>query len=188
MTGDLSPADATYLRTAVDLARRSRRRGNHPFVALLVDAAGVVAAEAENTVVSEHDVTGHAETNLVRIASRRFDRAYLRSCAMYTSTEPCAMCSGAIYWSGISRVIYGLSEAGLLKLTGGHEDNPTMSLPCRDVFAHGQGSIKVVGPALEDEARSVHDGFWNRTGDGEIRDTHIRPLSCTLNWKCDMLT
>ena len=161
MTGDLSPADVTYLRTAMDLARRSRRRGNHPFGALLVDADGVVAAEAENTVVSEQDVTGHAETNLVRIASRRFDRAYLRSCTMYTSTEPCAMCSGAIYWSGISRVIYGLSEAGLLKLTGSHEDNPTMSLPCRDVFAHGQGSIKVVGPALEDEARGVHDGFWN---------------------------
>jgi tRNA(Arg) A34 adenosine deaminase TadA len=160
VTGDLSPADVTYLRAAIGLAQRSRRRGNHPFGALLVDADGV-AAEAENTVVSERDVTGHAETNLVRIASRRFDRAYLRSCTLYSSTEPCAMCSGAIYWSGISRVVYGLSEAGLLKLTGSHEDNPTMSLPCRDVFAHGQGSIKVVGPALEDEARSVHDGFWN---------------------------
>lgn len=162
MTGDLTPADVTCLRAAIDLARRSRHRGNHPFGALLVNAAGIVAAEAENTVVSEQDVTGHAETNLVRIASRRFGRAYLRSCTMYASTEPCAMCSGAIYWSGISRVVYGLSEAGLLKLTGSsHEENPTMSLPCRDVFAHGQGSIKVAGPALEDEARSVHDGFWN---------------------------
>ena len=159
MTDDLTPAEVTYLRAAIDLARRSRHRGNHPFGALLVDAAGVVAA-AENTVVSEHDVTGHAETNLVRIASRRYDRAYLRSCTMYTSTEPCVMCAGAIYWAGIGRVVYGLSEAGLLELTGSHEDNPTMSLPCRDVFAHGQGSIKVVGPALEGEARNVHDGFW----------------------------
>ena len=159
MTDDLTPAEVTYLRAAIDLARRSRHRGNHPFGALLVDAAGVVAA-AENTVVSEHDVTGHAETNLVRIASRRYDRAYLRSCTMYTSTEPCVMCAGAIYWAGIGRVVYGLSEAGLLELTGSHEDNPTMSLPCRDVFAHGQGSIKVVGPALEGEARNVHEGFW----------------------------
>ena len=161
MTDDLAPAEVTYLRAAMDLARRSRNRGNHPFGALLVDAAGVIAAEAENTVVSEHDVTGHAETNLARIASRRFDRAYLRSCTMYASTEPCAMCSGAIYWSGIGRVVYGLSEAGLLQLTGSHEDNPTMFLPCRDVFARGQGSITVAGPALEDEARTVHDGFWN---------------------------
>jgi tRNA(Arg) A34 adenosine deaminase TadA len=166
VTDELTPADVAYLRAALDLARRSRRRGNHPFGALLTDVVGVVAAEAENTVVSERDVTGHAETNLVRIASRRFGRAYLRSCTMYASTEPCAMCSGAIYWSGISRVVYGLSEAGLLELTGSHEENPTMSLPCRDVFAHGQGSIKVVGPVLEDEARSVHDGFWNRTADG----------------------
>lgn len=161
MTGDLTSADVTYLRAAIDLARRSRQRGNHPFGALLVDADGVVVAGAENTVVSEHDVTGHAETNLVRIASRRFDHAYLRSCTMYTSTEPCAMCSGAIYWCGIGRVVYGLSEAGLLGLTGSHEENPTMSLPCREVFAHGQGPVKVVGPALEDEAGSVHDGFWS---------------------------
>lgn len=160
MTDDLTPAEVTCLRTAIDLARRSRGRGNHPFGALLADADGVVLAEAENTVVSEHDVTGHAETNLVRIASRRFDRACLRLCTMYTSTEPCAMCSGAIYWCGIGRVVYGLSEAGLLKLTGSHADNPTMSLPCRDVFGHGQDSVTVVGPALEDEARSVHDGFW----------------------------
>jgi tRNA(Arg) A34 adenosine deaminase TadA len=160
VTEDLAPAEVTYLRAAIDLARRSRNRGNHPFGALLVDAAGVVAAEAENTVVSEHDVTGHAETNLARIASRRFDRAYLRTCTIYTSTEPCAMCSGAIYWCGIGRVVYGLSEAGLLELTGSHQENPTMSLPCRDVFAHGHGSIEVIGPALEEEARSVHDGFW----------------------------
>ena len=160
MTDDLAPADVTHLRAAIDLARRSRRHGNHPFGALLVDAAGVVAAEAENTVVSEQDVTGHAETNLVRIASRSFDRAYLRTSTLYTSTEPCAMCSGAIYWCGIGRVVYALSETGLLQLTGSHEDNPTMSLPCRDVFAHGQASVKVVGPALEDEARTVHDGFW----------------------------
>jgi tRNA(Arg) A34 adenosine deaminase TadA len=126
MTGDLTPAEVTCLRVAIDLARRSRCHGNHPFGALLVDADGVVTAEAENTVVSEHDVTGHAETNLVRIASRRFDRTYLRSCTTYTSTEPCAMCSGAIYWCGIGRVIYSLSEAGLLKLTGSH---PTIR-PC----------------------------------------------------------
>jgi tRNA(Arg) A34 adenosine deaminase TadA len=161
VTDDLNAADVSHLRAAIELARRSRRRGNHPFGALLADADGVVVAEAENTVVSDQDVTGHAETNLVRIASRRFGRVYLRSCTLYTSTEPCAMCSGAIYWCGIGRVVYGLSEAGLLELTGRHEDNPTMSLPCRDVFAHGQGSVEVVGPVLEDEARSVHDGFWN---------------------------
>lgn len=70
------------------------------------------------------------------------------------------MCAGAIYWSGIGRVVYGLSEERLLALTGNHPENPTLRLPCREVFARGQRTIKVIGPLLEDEAAAVHAGFW----------------------------
>ena len=70
---------------------------------------GQVILEAENTVNSEQDCTGHAETNLVRLASKQFDRQELASCTLVTSTEPCAMCAGAIHWSGIGRVIFGLA-------------------------------------------------------------------------------
>ncbi len=73
------------------------------------------------------------------------------------------MCAGAIYWSGISRVVYALAEARLLALTGDHPENPTLSLPCREVFARGQRTIMVVGPLLEEEAAAPHIGFWNRT-------------------------
>ena len=71
------------------------------------------------------------------------------------------MCAGAIYWCGIGRVVYGLSEARLLELTGSHPENPTLSLPCREVFARGQRMVEVIGPALEDEAAAVHAGFWS---------------------------
>ena len=71
------------------------------------------------------------------------------------------MCAGAVYWSGVSRVVYALSETRLLALTGNHPENPTLSLPCRDVFAHGQRPIDVLGPLLEDEAAEPHVGFWN---------------------------
>ena len=70
------------------------------------------------------------------------------------------MCAGAIYWSGIGRVVYGLSEARLLALTGSHPENPTLALPCREVFARGQRPIEVIGPLIEDEAAAVHAGFW----------------------------
>lgn len=70
------------------------------------------------------------------------------------------MCAGAIYWSGIGRVVYALSEVRLLDLTGSHPENPTLSLPCREVFARGQRAIDVVGPLLEDEAAAAHAGFW----------------------------
>ena len=78
------------------------------------------------------------------------------------SAEPCAMCSGAIYWAGIGRVVYGLSEARLRGITGNHPENPTLDLPCRDVFARGQRPTEIVGPLLEDEAAALHDGVWGK--------------------------
>lgn len=154
--------DIQHLRAAIAIAKRAREHGNHPFGALLVDENNQVILEAENTVNTERDCTGHAETNLVRKASQQFDRATLEKCTLYTSTEPCAMCAGAIHWSGISRVVFALSEDGLYAMTndGSHLDNETMSLPCREVFARCIRKVDVTGPLIEDEARKVHEGFW----------------------------
>ncbi len=70
------------------------------------------------------------------------------------------MCAGAIYWAGVSRVVFGLRESELAALIGTDPRNPSLTLPCREVFARGQRPIEVIGPLLEDEARAVHDGFW----------------------------
>jgi tRNA(Arg) A34 adenosine deaminase TadA len=72
------------------------------------------------------------------------------------------MCAGAIYWSGISRLVFALPESRLRELTGDHPNNPTLSLPCREVFARGQRVIEVLGPELESEAEAMHQGFWTR--------------------------
>ncbi len=156
----MTAADLQFLHLAIEVAGRARKRGNHPFGAILVGANGELLLEAENTVVTECDVTGHAETNLVRMASQKFSRDFLAGCTLFTSTEPCAMCAGAIYWSNIGRVVFGLSEAGLARLTGDDPENPTMHLPCREVFARGCRHVEVVGPALEQEAEQAHYGFW----------------------------
>ena len=153
-----------HLRTAIGVAQRAREHGNHPFGALLVDENNVVLLEAENTVNTERDCTGHAETNLMRLASQRFDRATLARCTLYTSTEPCAMCAGAIHWGGVGRVVYALSEASLYALTddGSHPDNEAMRLPCREIFARCGRPVAVIGPLIEDEGRLVHAGFWGK--------------------------
>ncbi|MBS44177.1 MAG: tRNA-specific adenosine deaminase [Nocardioides sp.] len=153
-------ADLTHLRRAIAVSRAARDHGNHPFGALLVGPDGVVLLEAENTVTTGEDVTGHAETNLVRLAWREVDRDLLPRCTLVTSCEPCAMCAGAIYWSGIGRVVFGLAESGLRALTGDHDENPTMALPCRQVLGAGSHGVEVSGPYLEDEAAAVHAGFW----------------------------
>ena len=150
----------TFLRRAIAVSVSAVEHGNHPFGSLLVDSTGAIVLEAENTVNTESDATGHAETNLVRLATRSFTLDQLRGSTLYTSCEPCAMCSGAIYWAGIGRVVFAMGEDELLPLTGDHPDNPTLELPCREVFARGQRTVEVEGPLLSDEARVPHIGFW----------------------------
>lgn len=156
-----SETDLELLRQAIQIAASARAHGNHPFGALIADDQGRVIAKAENTVITDADVTGHAETNLIRIASRQFRPHVLATATLYTSTEPCAMCAGAIYWSGISRVVYGLSEEDLASFTGGDPKNPTLALPARKVLNSGQREIEVIGPLLVEEATVVHAGFWH---------------------------
>lgn len=157
---DLHARDLAYLRQAIGIALRARANGNHPFGALLVDEAGNLLLEAENTVNTESDCTGHAETNLMRKASRAFSPEKLTQCTLYTSTEPCAMCAGAIHWGKVGRVVFALSEANLYAMIGSHNENETLRLPCRELFACSERLVQVVGPLIEDEARVVHEGFW----------------------------
>ncbi|WP_394552428.1 nucleoside deaminase [Agromyces sp. MMS24-JH15] len=154
-----SDLDLDHLDRAVALARHARARGDHPFGCVVVAADGRIA-EGLNSVVTRRDPTGHAETNAVRAAAAAFTAAELARATLYTSTEPCAMCSGAIYWSGIGRVVFALSEAGLRAIVAEQEGVPTLALPCREVFAHGGRPIEVVGPVPLDGASAVHDGFW----------------------------
>lgn len=156
----MNSTDLQHLRTAIEIARQAREHGNHPFGALLVDKDNQVLLQAENTVVTGHDCTGHAETNLMRLASQRYSLEELESCTLYTSTEPCAMCAGAIHWGNVRRVIYALGEIDLYDLIGASPEH--LLLPCREVFAHSQRNVKVDGPAheLDMEARAVHEGFW----------------------------
>jgi tRNA(Arg) A34 adenosine deaminase TadA len=151
--------DLRLMRAAIDVARRARDNGNHPFGAILVDEQGRVLMEAENTVVTEQDCTAHAETNLMRQASREYDRGFLAKCTIYSSTEPCPMCASAIYWGNVRRVAYGLSQQRLYEMFAADEEE-VLRVPCRELFARGQKPIEVVGPVLEEEARKVHEGFW----------------------------
>ncbi|MFD5650899.1 nucleoside deaminase [Streptomyces sp. NPDC127039] len=160
----LSERDKGLLQRAIALAEEAVARGRHPFAALVVDAHGNVLAEGLNNSMPPGDPTQHAELVAAAAATRTASPDELGRATLYTSAEPCAMCAGAVYWTGIGRVVYALSEARLLLLTGDHPENPTFSLPCRDVFARGQRTIEVVGPFLEDEAAEAHRGFWTAHG------------------------
>ena len=152
--------DANSLRVAINVARHAREHGNHPFGAVLVDASGEHLQAAENSVITHKDATGHAEMNLVRGATWKYDTSMLKDSTLYASGEPCPMCAGAIVWSNIRRVVYGLGMDALYDMFGEPDDLPSLKMHSRTVFESAPYEIEVIGPALEAEARTVFDGFW----------------------------
>jgi tRNA(Arg) A34 adenosine deaminase TadA len=149
------------LRLVIEESRKAREAGQHPFAAILVGPAGEVLMTQHNAYMPDHDMTGHAERVLMTRASTTLPMELLRECTIYSSGEPCAMCTGAIYWAGVKRLVYGFSEHDLKKVTGNHPENPTLDLPCRVVLAAGQREVEVIGPMLEEEALAPHLGFWD---------------------------
>ncbi len=151
-----------YLRMSIEASKRARASGNTPFGCVLVDRTGRVLWEQGNVEITEHVCTGHAETTLMQAVSKRYGKEELWHCTLYTTAEPCAMCAGSIYWGNVGRVVYGITEQRLAELTGDDEQNLTMDMPCREVFASGRKPIVVIGPfpEIEDEVVAVHEGYW----------------------------
>jgi tRNA(Arg) A34 adenosine deaminase TadA len=161
MTDPTNEQMARHLRAANALAQLALDAGHHPFGALLV------APDHETVLIEQGNVdsVNHAEAVLARSAAARWTPDELWHCTLYTTVEPCCMCAGTQYWANIGRVVYGMEEKRLLALTGNHAENPTMDLPCREVFAHGQKPVRVHGPVPEVEAEiaALHLAFWQRT-------------------------
>lgn len=151
-----------YLKEGLKHAEAAVANNNMPFGAVLVDENGEIILRQENIEITESDCTGHAETQLMVKASKKYDKQFLAKCTLYTTVEPCAMCAGAIYWGNVKRVVFGLSERELLKITGADQQNPTLDLPCREVFKKGQKEIEVIGPIpeLKEELTEFYQDFF----------------------------
>ena len=125
-----------------------------------------IIVESGNIEVTERECTGHAETTAMRKAVKLYSREFLWDCTLYSTAEPCCMCTGAIYWGNVGRIVYGISEKDLLALTGADEDNPTFDMPCREILAKGQKNIEVIGPIADEqlakEIARAHIGYWNK--------------------------
>jgi len=147
-------SDKDYIDRCYVLAEQAVEHGNHPFGALLV-VDGEIVLEAQNTVLSDKDLTCHAELNLVRAAGHQFDRETINRATLYTSTEPCAMCAGAIYWAGLARLVFGVSGAVLGQIAG-----ESFVWSSAELFDRGNQKIEVIGPINAITGRKLHQVFW----------------------------
>ena len=141
------------MREVFAIARRARAHGNRPFGAMLVAGNGAVLAVAENSQITEEQVLAHAEMNLLRRAVQDFTPDVLAASTMYASAEPCAMCAGAMFWSGVRRLVFGLSGERLHQLSGFASHLRVAS--ARDVLARSGDQIEIIGPVFELEGEEI---------------------------------
>ena len=144
----MTEADERHLRRAIELAAAARAAGDMPYGSLLVGPTGDVLAEDRNTVITEQDITAHPELKLALWAARNLDADTARRTTMYTSCQPCPMCTGAIARSGLGRVAFALSGEQLAELKPPGAASPDAA------------QVAYEGPALFDEARVPIDGYY----------------------------
>lgn len=140
----ISQDDERHLRRAIELAAEARAGGNPPFGSLLVGPDGDVLVEERNSTLTDDDITAHPELKVARWAAQKLDPETAARTTMYTSCQPCPMCTGALARSGVGRVVFALSGEQLLTL------KPSGDFP----------PVPQEGPALFDEARVPVDGYY----------------------------
>ena len=138
-----------FMRLAIDEGKLGMREGGRPFACVLVKDDEVVA-RSHNRVVQDSDPTAHAEIDIVRAYCRENRVVDLAGFTMYTDCEPCAMCSSAIAWAGVSTVVFG----------AGRNDGPThysrqVDLSCEEVLRRSGKEIVVIANILREECAAL---------------------------------
>jgi tRNA(Arg) A34 adenosine deaminase TadA len=147
------PYDLDLLRMAIRLAAEARALGADPFGAVLALEGEVVGRDRDRSV-ERSDPTAHAELAVISDFCRKEQRFDLGGYTLYASTEPCAMCAGALHWARVSRVVFSVSQERLQSASGGRP-----KLPCAAILQQGHGLVEVLGPLLAEEGWAVFEGY-----------------------------
>lgn len=150
--------DLQALQLAIDASADAAAQGDGPFGATLISSDGSQWLVAANNVKSAADCTGHAEMVVLRNAQKAWGRPQLRGTTLYASGEPCAMCAGALFWAGVSRVVFGATQEDVIRLLGA---SPAMPINSRTTLAGAQPAVVIEGPLLNEEACAVLKRFAN---------------------------
>lgn len=147
--------DKIYMKKAIELAKAAVEHGNEPFGAVLVKDDEIVFTN-ENQIYTKHDPTFHGEAGLIREFCEKIGITDLHEYTMYASCEPCFMCSGAMVWVKLGRLVYGASNDDLEKILG-NEGGCNCS---RIVFENSFWKPDVTEGVLREESIKVLEEYF----------------------------
>ena len=141
---DLKLDDTYFMKKALQEAEAAYEKGEVPIGAVITVNDRIIA-RAHNLTETLTDVTAHAEMQAITAASNYLGGKYLHDCTLYVTLEPCQMCGGALYWSQISRIVYGARD---------------MERGCINLKTKLHPKTKISGGILEEEAATLMKQFF----------------------------
>lgn len=144
------------MRRAIELSRRAMNEGAGPPFGAVIVRDGQVVAEGHNNSFATNDPTAHAEVVAIRRACEAVGSRSLKGCVIYSRSEPCPMCLGAIYWSGMGKIYYGNDRT--TAAAAGFDDARLY----REIALPVDERALPMAQQLADEARAVFDAWQAR--------------------------
>ena len=141
--------DEDFMKIAIELSAKAVEHGNEPFGAVLVKDGEIVYTN-ENQIYSATDPTFHAEAGLIRRFCAETHITDLSEYTLYSSCEPCFMCSGALVWVKLGRLVYGASNTDLSEIL--HEDGCECS---KLVFENSPFGPEVTPGVMREESLKI---------------------------------
>ena len=152
--------DEVFMQKAIELSRLAVAHGNEPFGAVLVKDGEIVFTN-ENQIYTRHDPTFHGEAGLIREFCAQTGVTDLRDYTMYSSCEPCFMCSGAMVWVKLGRLVYGASNIELEAILVNE------GCCCSQmVFDHSFWQPQVTAGVLREESLSILREYFSKHAKG----------------------
>ncbi len=152
--------DEIFMKRAIELSRLAVEHGNEPFGAVLVKG-GEIVFEGENQIYTAHDPTFHGEAGLIREFCAKTGVTDLHEYTLYSSCEPCFMCSGAMVWVKLGRLVYAASNDDLEQIFGNDGCNCS-----KMVFDNSFWHPQVTAGVLRDESLEVLKDYFKNHAKG----------------------
>ena len=148
--------DEVFMRKAIELSMLAVEHGNEPFGAVLVKDNEMVFTN-ENQIYTRHDPTFHGEAGLIREFCAQTGITDLQEYTMYSSCEPCFMCSGAMVWVKLGRLVYAASNMELEKILGNEGCNCS-----KMVFDNSFWQPQVTAGVLREERLGILNAYFEK--------------------------
>lgn len=137
--------DSYYMRIALNEAKTALEKNEIPIGAVIVANERIIA-KTHNLTEHLNDVTAHAEMQAITAAANAIGGKYLKNCTLYVTVEPCQMCAGALYWSQISKIVFGASDNKRGYTNMGGQLHP---------------KTEIISGVLEEECTELMKAFFN---------------------------